>query len=121
MKKALLSITLGLAAATAMAAWPSKTVTLVVPFPPGGSTDMIARIISSQLGAKIGGTVVVDNKPGATGTIGAAFVARAQPDGLTLLGTTIGPQAIAIAHPSRSARTVLVATDGVRPFALQGQ
>ena len=95
MKKALLSITLGLAAATAMAAWPSKTVTLVVPFPPGGSTDMIARIISSQLGAKIGGTVVVDNKPGATGTIGTAAVARSAPDGHTLLVSSLGPFVIA--------------------------
>ena len=80
MKKALASIVLGLASAAAFA-WPTKTVTIVVPFPPGGSTDMIARIISSQLGAKIGGTVVVDNKPGATGTIGTAAVARSAPAG----------------------------------------
>ena len=95
MKKAILSITLGLASAAAMAAWPSKTVTIVVPFPPGGSTDMIARTISAQLGEKIGGTVVVDNKPGATGTIGTAAVARSAPDGHTLLVSSLGPFVIA--------------------------
>ena len=95
MKKAILSITLGLASAAALAAWPSKTVTIVVPFPPGGSTDMIARTISAQLGEKIGGTVVVDNKPGATGTIGTAAVARSAPDGHTLLVSSLGPFVIA--------------------------
>ena len=94
MKKALASIVLGLASAAAFA-WPTKTVTIVVPFPPGGSTDMIARIISAQLGAKIGGTVVVDNKGGATGTIGTAQVARSAPDGYTLLVSSLGPFVIA--------------------------
>ncbi|MBS0499288.1 MAG: tripartite tricarboxylate transporter substrate binding protein [Burkholderiaceae bacterium] len=94
MKKALAGIVLGLASAVAFA-WPTKTVTIIVPFPPGGSTDMIARTISAELGQKIGGTVVVDNKGGATGTIGTAQVARSEPDGHTLLVSSLGPFVIA--------------------------
>ncbi|MBS0415409.1 MAG: tripartite tricarboxylate transporter substrate binding protein [Proteobacteria bacterium] len=94
MKKALAGIVLGLASAVAFA-WPTKTVTIIVPFPPGGSTDMIARIISNELGPKIGGTVVVDNKAGATGTIGTAQVARSAPDGYNLLVASLGPFVIA--------------------------
>jgi tripartite-type tricarboxylate transporter receptor subunit TctC len=76
--------------------WPDgKTITWVVPYPPGGSTDVLGRAIARQLDTLLDTTVVVENKPGATGTIGAARVARAAPDGLTLLGTSIGPQAIA--------------------------
>lgn len=90
---------LGVALATGPALaqdWPAgKTITYLVPYPAGGSTDVLGRSIAQQLGQALGTTVIVDNKPGATGTIGAAFVARAQPDGTTLLGTTIGAQAIA--------------------------
>jgi tripartite-type tricarboxylate transporter receptor subunit TctC len=67
----------------------------VVPYPPGGSTDVLGRNIAQRLTATLGAQVIVDNKAGATGTIGAAFVAKAAPDGYTLLGTSIGPQAIA--------------------------
>ena len=94
MKKTLVGIALGLASVAAFA-WPTKTVTIVVPFPPGGSTDLIARTISATLGQKIGGTVVVDNKAGATGTIGTAQVARSAPDGHTLLVSSLGPFVIA--------------------------
>jgi tripartite-type tricarboxylate transporter receptor subunit TctC len=76
-------------------AWPDKAVTLVVPFPPGGSTDLIARTLASKLQEKLGGTFIVDNKGGATGTIGAGFVARAIPDGHTLLVSSLGPFVIA--------------------------
>ena len=97
-RRALLA-TVGAALATGSALaqeWPAgKVITYVVPYPPGGSTDVLGRNIAQHLGPALATTVIVDNKPGATGTIGAAFVARAQPDGLTLLGTTIGPQAIA--------------------------
>ena len=76
-------------------AWPDKPVTLVVPFPPGGSTDMIARTLGPKLQEKLGGTFIADNKAGATGTIGAAMVARAPADGHTLLVTSLGPLVIA--------------------------
>ena len=80
---------------TAAMAWPDKTVTIVVPFPPGGSTDMIARTLQPKLQEKFGGTFVIDNKPGATGTIGATQVVRATPDGHTLFVSSLGPFVIA--------------------------
>lgn len=72
-----------------------KNITWIVPYPPGGTTDVLGRNIAQDLASRLGARVIVDNRPGATGTIGAAQVARAKPDGLTLLGTSIGPQAIA--------------------------
>lgn len=84
------------ASAWSQADWPGgKLITWVVPYPAGGSTDVLGRNIAQRLGPALATNVIVDNKAGATGTIGAAFVAKAQPDGLTLLGTSIGPQAIA--------------------------
>ena len=78
----------------AAAGYPDRPVTLVVPFPPGGSTDMIARILGAKLQDKLGGTLIVENKAGATGTIGATFVARAKPDGYTLLVSSLAPFAV---------------------------
>jgi tripartite-type tricarboxylate transporter receptor subunit TctC len=97
MKKLLTTLVLGLAAVSGVQAqaWPSKPVTLVVPFPPGGSTDSIARALSPSLTKTFGQTFVVDNKAGATGTIGAAAVKRAAPDGYTFLVTSLGPLVIA--------------------------
>jgi len=90
---------LGLAAAalvlpfTALAqAWPAKQpVTLLVPFPPGGSTDMIARSLAPKLQEKLGGSFVVENKGGAGGTLGAGLAKRATPDGYTLFVSSLGP------------------------------
>ena len=95
MKKLLTTLVVGLAAVTAQAAWPDKPVTLIVPFPPGGSTDNIARMLAPKLQEKLGGNFIVDNKAGATGTIGAAFVKRAAPDGYTLFVSSLGPFVIA--------------------------
>lgn len=96
MRKILLGLTLALsAAASAFAAYPEKTVTMVVPFPPGGSTDNIARVIGQKLSEKFGQPFVIDNKAGATGTIGAAFVKRAPADGYTLFVSSLGPYVIA--------------------------
>ncbi len=66
-------------------AWPTKTVTIVVPFPAGGTTDVLARAISNKLSAAIGQPVIVENKPGAGATLGADLVAKATADGHTLL------------------------------------
>ncbi|MFQ1062322.1 Bug family tripartite tricarboxylate transporter substrate binding protein [Bordetella trematum] len=74
-------------AGAAQADWPSKPITLVVPFPPGGSTDVLARLFASRLGERLGQTMVIENRPGANTGIGAAAVARAPADGYTMMIT----------------------------------
>lgn len=74
--------------------WPSRTVSYVVPFTPGGSTDVVGRTITQHLSSALGQSFVVENKPGAAGAIGATYVARAKPDGYTLFGGTISTHAI---------------------------
>ncbi len=78
------SLCLAAGAASAQS-WPTKTVTIVVPFPAGGTTDVLARAVGSKLSAVIGQSVIVDNKPGAGATLGAEFVSKASADGHTLL------------------------------------
>lgn len=92
MKKALLAGSLALLALTgagsAQAAWPERPVTMVVPFPPGGPTDLVARVLAKQLTDQLGQTVVVENKGGANGNIGMQYAAAAKPDGYTVLYNT---------------------------------
>lgn len=95
MKSLLTALTLSLAAFGALAdTWPAKPVSLVVPFPPGGSSDMIARTLATKLQDKLGGSFVVENKAGAGGTVGSAAVKRSPADGHTLLVTSLGPLVI---------------------------
>ena len=80
------ALALSLAGASAMAqAWPAKPISLIVPFPAGGTTDVLARALAEKLTLSLGQTVIVDSKPGAGATLGADFVAKAKPDGYTLL------------------------------------
>jgi tripartite-type tricarboxylate transporter receptor subunit TctC len=74
--------------------YPSRTVTMVVPFPPGGGTDTGARLLAQRLSQKWGQAVVVENKPGAAGAVGADLVSKAKPDGYTLLMGNFGTQSI---------------------------
>ena len=96
----LATITLGLALGQAMAptialaAYPDRPVTLVVPFPAGGSTDLVARIVAEHMTKSLGQQVVVENKGGAGGNLGAASVAKADPDGYTILMGTIATHAL---------------------------
>jgi tripartite-type tricarboxylate transporter receptor subunit TctC len=83
-----------LAPASAQDKWPSKPITYIVPFPAGGTTDILARLIAQKLGPALGTTIVVDNKGGAGGSVGSEIASRAAPDGYTILGGTISSHAI---------------------------
>jgi tripartite-type tricarboxylate transporter receptor subunit TctC len=86
------AVALGGAARAASTDYPTHAIRLIVPFAPGGAADLFARMMADPLGKKLGQAVVVENRPGAGATIGAAQVARSAPDGYTLLYTTPGPQ-----------------------------
>jgi tripartite-type tricarboxylate transporter receptor subunit TctC len=98
-------------AQTDIQAYPSKPVTMVVPFGPGSATDTITRVIAQPLGTALKESVVVENRPGANGAIAAAYVARAAPDGYTLLMSTNSP------HSAAPALNKSVAYDPVTDFA----
>ena len=107
-----LAVVLASACAVANAqAWPSKTVRIVVPFSPGGIADNSARTIADKLGAKLGQPVVVENRPGAAGNIGAELVAKSLPDGYTLL---LGYDGTIVVNPHIYAKTGF---DVLRDFA----
>ena len=98
MKRRSLSLALPLLALTPSAwaqSWPSRPIRLVVPFPAGGATDLLARAIAQGVGNGFGQPIVVDNRPGAGGTLGSAEVAKALPDGHTLLMCTSSTHSIA--------------------------
>ena len=82
-------------AGAAAQAWPAKSVRIVVPFPPGGSTDIVARIVAQKLGERLGQSMVIENRGGAGGTLGAAQVAKAAPDGYTLLVASTSTHVVA--------------------------
>ena len=88
------SLLLGLAGQAVAQAWPQKSIRIVVPFSAGGNTDSIARITADWLTQKLGQTVIVENKPGASGAIAAEFVARAPADGYTLFMATLPQMAV---------------------------
>lgn len=95
MKKLVYTLLLGLSlSAAAYADYPEKPITAIVPFPPGGSTDAIARAIGPKVSQKLGQQLVVENRPGATGAIGAGLVKRAPADGYTILVASIGVYAV---------------------------
>ena len=85
-RRALLALALPLVAGTAFAqAWPAKPITLIVPFPPGGPTDVASRIVAQKMSVALKQNIVIDNRSGASGTVGAAAAARAAPDGYTFV------------------------------------
>jgi len=94
MKRILAAILLAAAGAAAAQSWPSKPLKVIVPYPPGGTSDILARAIGPGITAALGQPVVIENKPGATGNVGADFVAKSPADGYTLLLADIGSLAI---------------------------
>src|SRR6478736_3521507 len=91
---ALVALAVAFASSLHSQTYPSRSLRIVVPFAPGGSTDIFARLIGERLAAGIGQPIVIDNRPGAGGNIGAEMVAKSPPDGYTLLMGTSGPLAI---------------------------
>lgn len=94
---ALAATTLGVAADT----WPSKPTKLVVPYPPGGTSDIAARLVAERLTGRLGQTVFVENKAGVSGILGTEAVSKATPDGYTMLLTSLGPLAFAPSTPKK--------------------
>ncbi len=115
------SVLLGVALLTGTLAhaqqYPAKPIRLVVPFPAGGATDIFARAVSQKLGEKLGTNVIVDNKPGAGGTIGSDIAAKAPADGYTLLLSTTSTHSIA---PSFGAKLPYDAVADFTPIAHVG-
>jgi tripartite-type tricarboxylate transporter receptor subunit TctC len=98
MVRQLVAAVLGMAlahAAFAQATYPTRTITMVVGFAPGGGTDTVARIVAQKVGASVGQSVVVENKPGAGGNVATGDVARSAPDGYTILLGSVGSLAVA--------------------------
>src|SRR5882762_7084233 len=88
-------VTMGIASAQTSDGWPDRPIRLVVPFPAGSSTDIIARIIAQRLGGPLGQQLVIENRAGASGNIGADTIAKAAPDGYTIGIDTASTHAVA--------------------------
>lgn len=104
----------------AQAAYPSKNITLVVPFPPGGGTDILGRLLAKEIGEKLNANVIVENKPGAAGNIGSSYVAKSKPDGHTLLVATTAQTISAALYkkPIYNLSKDLVAVSGINEVPL---
>jgi tripartite-type tricarboxylate transporter receptor subunit TctC len=113
-RRTVLAATAGFAVSTLKTfagTYPERPITLVVPFAPGGSTDILARIVADHLGGSLGQSVIVENRSGASGNIGTATVARAAPDGYTLLFNTMS------VHTMNHALFAAMPFDGVTDFS----
>jgi len=113
----------GFAQAGKSAAYPTKPIRLIVPLTAGGPTDSLARIIAVPLGEALGQPVIIDNRPGAGGNIGAELAAKSPPDGYTLFMGTSGPQSINVNlypklayHPVRDFSPIILAASA--PFVV---
>ncbi len=105
---------LGTAITSQAQAWPNKPIRIVVGFAPGGTTDVMARLMAQHLSESLGQSVVIDNKPGASGNIAAAEVARAAPDGYTLF---ISPTSVETANPSLFKSSPVLPSRDLTPVA----
>lgn len=123
MLRLILAVTLILSGLAQAQTYPAKTVRLVVPLVAGGPTDLLARLIAQPLGERLGQQMIVENRPGAGGNIGAEFVAKSAPDGYTLFMGTSGPMSINVSiypkigyHPARDFAPVVLAASA--PFVV---
>jgi tripartite-type tricarboxylate transporter receptor subunit TctC len=115
LRRALLAFAAAAVAHSAWAAYPERPITLIVPWAPGGSTDILARAIGEQLTKSMGQPIVVDNRAGASGNIGSHIVAKAKPDGYTLL---IGSMSTHAMNPALMSNMPFKGSDDFTPIAL---
>jgi tripartite-type tricarboxylate transporter receptor subunit TctC len=111
MRKIIAAVALVIAATAHAQSYPAKPIHLIVPFPPGGGNDTVARAIAQQIGPDLGQPVIIDNKPGAGGAVGAEIAAKAPPDGYTLFLAGVGSHVV---NPNVHAK---LAYDPVKDFA----
>src|SRR6266496_2669056 len=107
----LAAFALGFAAAALAQSWPSKPIKIIVPFPPGNTTDIMARLIGPKMTERLGQPVLVENRPGASGMLGLDFVAKAAPDGYTLAAGQ-GGNLVVLPHTSKN-----IPYDALKDFA----
>src|SRR6266446_9498333 len=98
---ALAAFALGFSAAAFAQSWPSKPIKIIVPFPPGNTTDIMSRLIGPRITERLGQPVLVENRPGASGMLGLDFVAKAAPDGYTLAAGQ-GGNLVVLPHTSKN-------------------